>query len=162
MKKRSMDELRQTKDSVYTKPKEKRRVHERKPTRVGPPYLSSEEKRKFGTTSSHAARNDEKGSEWIPNPDLNRPPRDRAHIEYEDMSKRELELLGRTYGMELDRRLRKSTLVQLITIAAKADRKRKEKEAELHQSERNGLISVGLVIGVVITLGLLWFTGVIG
>ncbi len=145
MKKRSMDELRQTKDSVYTKPKSKRRVHERKPTRVGPPYLSSEEKRKFGTTSSHAARNDEAT--------LN---------EYERMSKRELEIIGRTYGMELDRRLRKSTLVQLITIAAKQDRKRKEKEAELHQSERNGLISVGLVIGVVITLGLLWFTGVIG
>ena len=145
MKKRSMDELRQTKDSVYTKPKEKRRVHERKPTRVGPPYLSSEEKRKFGTPSSHAARNDETT--------LN---------DYERMSKRELEIIGRTYGMELDRRLRKSTLVQLVTIAAKADRKRKEKAAELHQTERNGLISVGLVIGVVITLGILWLSGVFG
>jgi hypothetical protein len=70
--------------------------------------------------------------------------------DYSKLSKRELEVLARKYGVELDRRLRKDTLIRIV-----------ESTIEMHNKEQDLLddpvqkfflrgIFVGVIIGAVI------------
>ena len=174
-KKRTMDEYRQTKDSVYRKPPPKKMPrksgivmketdskdmptstihHDLTPeelkekmdtaTSVKAPWIKkSEAKKEFGTPSSPKARHEE--SEWIPNPDL-----DRSHSKYSQMSKRELEILGRQYGVEVDRRLRKSTIIRIVESAEEMHMKEQALLQEPFQKKLLQGIFVGICIGIVI------------
>ena len=103
----------------------------------------SEDKKEFGTPSSPKARHE--GSEWIPNPDL-----DRSTGKYSQMSKRELEIVGRQYGVEVDRRLRKATIIRIVELAEEAFQKEQAMMEELGMPAKKLLqgIFVGIVIGL--------------
>tara|TARA_R110000796_G_scaffold74170_1_gene166586 strand:- start:1184 stop:1459 length:276 start_codon:yes stop_codon:yes gene_type:complete len=66
--------------------------------------------------------------------------------DYSKLSKRELELLARKYGVELDRRLRKETLVRLVEIAME----KHDEEQDLLNDESQIFFSRGIFVGVVL------------
>ena len=101
----------------------------------------SEAKKEFGTPSSQKARYEE--SEWIPNPDL-----DRSTSKYSQMSKRELEILGRKYGVEVDRRLRKHTIIRIIELAEEAHKKEQSMMENTMHKKLLQAIFIGIVIGL--------------
>jgi len=103
----------------------------------------SEDKKEFGTPSSPKARHE--GSEWIPNPDL-----DRSTGKYSQMSKRELEIVGRQYGVEVDRRLRRSTIIRIIELAEEAFQKEQAMLEDPFTQKLLQGICVGIVIGIAI------------
>jgi hypothetical protein len=103
----------------------------------------SEAKKEFGTPSSPKARQEE--SEWIPNPDLNR-----STSKYSQMSKRELEIVGRQYGVEVDRRLRKATIIRIVELAEEAFRKEQVMMEDPFAKKLLQGIFVGIVIGIAI------------
>ena len=47
--------------------------------------------------------------------------------DYSKMSKKELEVFARGYGLELDRRLKKSTLIRMVEIAVEKHNKKQLK-----------------------------------
>ena len=143
-KKRSLNEYRQTKDAVYDT---------KKATSVKAPWNSKSEEKEFGTPSSPKARHDKTQSEWIPNPDL-----DREHGDYSLMSKRELEILGRKYGVEIDRRLRKATCVRIVESAIEMHRKEQMLLEKPMQKKLLQAIFIGIVIGMV--MGVLFGYGI--
>jgi hypothetical protein len=98
------------------------------------------EEKEFGTPSSPKARHE--GSEWIPNPDL-----DRSTGKYSQMSKRELEIVGRQYGVEVDRRLRRSTIIRIVELAEEAFRKEQAMMEDPFQKKLLQGIFVGIAIG---------------
>jgi len=101
------------------------------------------EEKEFGTPSSPKARHE--GSEWIPNPDL-----DRSTGKYSQMSKRELEIVGRQYGVEVDRRLRRSTIIRIIELAEEAFQKEQAMLEDPFTQKLLQGICVGIVIGIAI------------
>jgi len=101
------------------------------------------EEKEFGTPSSPKARHE--GSEWIPNPDL-----DRSTGKYSQMSKRELEIVGRQYGVEVDRRLRRSTIIRIIELAEEAYEKEQAMLEDPFTQKLLQGICVGIVIGIAI------------
>jgi len=101
------------------------------------------EEKEFGTPSSPKARHE--GSEWIPNPDL-----DRSTGKYSQMSKRELEIVGRQYGVEVDRRLRRSTIIRIIELAEEAYEKEQAMLEDPFAQKLLQGICVGIVIGIAI------------
>jgi len=101
------------------------------------------EEKEFGTPSSPKARHE--GSEWIPNPDL-----DRSTGKYSQMSKRELEIVGRQYGVEVDRRLRRSTIIRIIELAEEAFQKEQAMLEDPFAQKLLQGICVGIVIGIAI------------
>lgn len=103
----------------------------------------SEAKKEFGTPSSPKARHEE--SEWIPNPDL-----DRSTSKYSQMSKRELEIIGRKYGVEVDRRLRKATIIRIVQLAEEAFEKEQAMMEDPFAKKLLQGIFVGIVIGIAI------------
>ena len=111
----------------------------------------SEDKKEFGTPSSPKARHE--GSEWIPNPDL-----DRSTGKYSQMSKRELEIVGRQYGVEVDRRLRRSTIIRIVELAEEAFRKEQAMmEDPFAKKLLQGIfvgIAIGFLMGVLFGYGL--------
>ena len=111
----------------------------------------SEAKKEFGTPSSQKARYE--GSEWIPNPDL-----DRTTSKYSQMSKRELEIIGRKYGVEVDRRLRKHTIIRIIELAEEAHKKEQSMmEDTLHKKLLQAIfigIGIGLAMGTLFGYGI--------
>lgn len=113
--------------------------------------LKKSEEKEFGTPSSPKARHE--GSEWIPNPDL-----DRSTGKYSQMSKRELEILGRQYGVEVDRRLRRSTIIRIVELAEEAFRKEQAMMEDPFQKKLlQGIfvgIAIGLLMGVLFGYGL--------
>ena len=131
-KKRSLNEYRQTKDAVYDT---------KKATSVKAPWNNKSEEKEFGTPSSPSARHEE--SEWVANPDL-----DREHGDYSLMSKRELEILGRKYGVEIDRRLRKATCVRIVESAIEMHRKEQMLLEKPMQKKLLQAIFIGIVIGL--------------
>ena len=135
-KKQTMNELRQTKDSVYDRSGRTRTQPEKD-------VKKSEAKKEFGTTSSPTARHEE--SEWIPNPDL-----DRSHSKYSLMSKRELEILGRKYGVEVDRRLRKSTIIRIVQSAEEMHEREQALLEKPMQKKILQSIFIGIMIGIAI------------
>ena len=64
------------------------------------------------------------------------------------MSKKELEVFGRDYGLELDRRLKKSTLVRMIELAVE---KQDKKQSTPNKSYYGKLV----ILTVIIAVGLL-------
>jgi len=175
-KKRSLNEYRQTKDVVYDtkkpaakKPAPKRKVQGDKVKMSVPPGLEfnksytpeeiyeamskaekegfvdhkSEAKEEFGTPSSPSARYEE--SEWVANPDLDIPT-----TSFSYMSKRELEILGRKYGVEIDRRLRKSTIIRIVESAIEMHRREQALLEEPMQKKLLQAIFIGIVIGLAI------------
>jgi len=113
--------------------------------------IRKSEEKEFGTPSSPKARHE--GSEWIPNPDL-----DRSTGKYSQMSKRELEILGRQYGVEVDRRLRRSTIIRIVELAEEAFRKEQAMMEDPFQKKLlQGIfvgIAIGLLMGVLFGYGL--------
>ena len=103
----------------------------------------SEAKKEFGTPSSPKARHEE--SEWIPNPDL-----DRSTSKYSQMSKRELEIVGRKYGVEVDRRLRKATIIRIVQLAEEAFEKEQAMMEDPFAKKLLQGIFIGMVIGIAI------------
>lgn len=103
----------------------------------------SEDKKEFGTPSSPKARHE--GSEWIPNPDL-----DRSTSKYSQMSKRELEIVGRQYGVEVDRRLRKATIIRIVQLAEEAYKKEQAMMEDPFAKKLLQGIFIGMVIGIAI------------
>jgi len=103
----------------------------------------SEAKKEFGTPSSPKARHEE--SEWIPNPDL-----DRSTSKYSQMSKRELEIVGRKYGVEVDRRLRKATIIRIVQLAEEAFLKEQAMMEDPFAKKLLQGIFIGMVIGIAI------------
>ena len=69
-------------------------------------------------------------------------------IDYSKMSKKELEAFGRDYGLELDRRLKKSTLVRMVELAVE---KQDKKESTPNKSYYGKLV----ILTVIIAVGLL-------
>ncbi len=103
----------------------------------------SEDKKEFGTPSSPKARHE--GSEWIPNPDL-----DRSTSKYSQMSKRELEIVGRKYGVEVDKRMRKATIIRIVELAEEAYEAEQVMLEDPFAKKLLQGIFVGIVIGVAI------------
>ena len=68
--------------------------------------------------------------------------------DYSKMSKKELEAFGRDYGLELDRRLKKSTLVRMVELAVE---KQDKKESTPNKSYYGKLV----ILTVIIAVGLL-------
>ena len=141
-KKRSLNEYRQTKDAVYDT---------KKATSVKAPWNNKSEEKEFGTPSSPSARHEE--SEWIPNPDL-----DRSTSKYSQMSKRELEIIGRKYGVEVDRRLRKHTIIRIIELAEEAHKKEQAMMENTMHKKLLQAIFIGIVIGL--AMGVLFGYGI--
>ena len=117
------------------------------------PEKKSEDKKEFGTPSSRKARHDKKHppinagyaeSQWIANPDL-----DRTTTAYSGMTKRELETLGRQYGVEIDRRLKRSTIIRIIELAEEAHRKEVALKEDPVQRMILQAIFIGMAIGLV-------------
>ena len=123
------------------KPAPKRKVQGDKATSVKAPWIKKSEEKEFGTPSSPKARHEE--SEWVANPDL-----DREHGDYSLMSKRELEILGRKYGVEIDRRLRRSTCIRIIESAIEMHRKEQMLLERPMQKKLLQAIFIGIVIGM--------------
>ena len=67
---------------------------------------------------------------------------------YSKMSKKELEVFARGYGLELDRRLKKSTLIRMVEIAVE---KQDKKQLSSYKSHYGKLV----IITVVIAIGIL-------
>jgi len=120
------------------------------------------EEKEFGTPSSPKARHDKKHpsinasyeqSQWIPNPDL-----DRSTSKYSQMSKRELEIVGRQYGVEVDRRLRKATIIRIIELAEEAyEKEQAMMEDPFAKKLLQGIcvgIAIGFLMGVLFGYGL--------
>lgn len=111
----------------------------------------SEDKKEFGTPSSPKARHEE--SEWVANPDL-----DRSTGKYSQMSKRELEIVGRKYGIEVDRRLRKQTIIRIVQLAEEAYEKEQAMlEDPFAKKLLQGIcvgIAIGFLMGVLFGYGL--------
>ncbi len=103
----------------------------------------SEDKKEFGTPSSPKARHE--GSEWIPNPDL-----DRSTSKYSQMSKRELEIVGRKYGVEVDNRMRKATIIRIVELAEEAYEAEQVMLEDPFAKKLLQGIFVGIVIGIAI------------
>ena len=114
-----------------------------KATSVKAPWIKKSEEKEFGTPSSPKARHEE--SEWIPNPDL-----DRTTNKYSEMSKRELEIIGRKYGIEVDRRLRKHTIIRIVQLAEEAFLKEQAMMENPFAKKLLQGIFVGIVIGIAI------------
>ena len=68
--------------------------------------------------------------------------------DYSKMSKKELEVFARGYGLELDRRLKKSTLIRMVEIAVE---KHNKKQLTPYKSYYGKLV----VLTVIIDVGLL-------
>jgi hypothetical protein len=111
------------------------------------------EEKEFGTPSSPKARHDKKHppinagyaeSQWVPNPDL-----DRTTTMYSGMTKRELETLGHKYGVEIDRRLKRSTIIRIIELAEEAHRKESALKEDPVQRIILQAITIGMAIGAV-------------
>ena len=68
--------------------------------------------------------------------------------DYSKMSKKELEVFGRDYGLELDRRLKKSTLVRMIELSVE---KQNKKQPTPNKSYYGKLV----ILTVIIAVGLL-------
>ena len=68
--------------------------------------------------------------------------------DYSKMSKKELEAFGRDYGLELDRRLKKSTLVRMVELAVE---KHDKKQSSPNKSYYGKLV----ILTVIIAVGLL-------
>tara|TARA_R100001163_G_C4968368_1_gene129297 strand:+ start:230 stop:568 length:339 start_codon:yes stop_codon:yes gene_type:complete len=68
--------------------------------------------------------------------------------DYSKLSKRELEVLARKYGVELDRRLRKDTLIRIVESTIEMH----NKEQALLEDPLQKKFLQGMVIGVVIGL----------
>ena len=122
----------------------------------------SEDKKEFGTPSSPKARHGKKHpsinasyeeSQWVANPDL-----DRSTGKYSQMSKRELEIVGRKYGVEVDRRLRKATIIRIIEMAEEAFAKEQAMmEDPFAKKLLQGIfigIGIGFLMGVLFGYGL--------
>ncbi len=118
------------------------------------PEKKSEDKKEFGTPSSLNARHGKKyprinasyeESQWIANPDLDRPT-----TAYSGMTKRELENLGRKYGVEIDRRLKRSTIIRLIELAEEAHLKEVASAEDPVQRMILQAIAIGMAIGLFI------------
>ena len=69
-------------------------------------------------------------------------------IDYSKMSKKELEAFGRDYGLELDRRLKKSTLVRMVELAV-------EKQDKKQSSPNKSYYGKLVILTVIIAVGLL-------
>ena len=122
-----------------------------KATSVKAPWIKKSEEKEFGTPSSQKARYEE--SEWIPNPDL-----DRTTSKYSEMSKRELEIIGRKYGVEVDRRLRKHTIIRIVELAEEAFKKEQAMmEDPMHKKLLQAIfigIGIGLAMGILFGYGI--------
>ena len=133
------------------KPAPKRKVQGDKATSVKAPWIKKSEEKEFGTPSSPKARHEE--SEWIPNPDL-----DRSTSKYSEMSKRELEIVGRQYGVEVDRRLRKHTIIRIVELAEEAFKKEQAMmEDPMHKKLLQAIfigIGIGLAMGILFGYGI--------
>ena len=68
--------------------------------------------------------------------------------DYSKMSKKELEAFGRDYGLELDRRLKKSTLVRMVELAV-------EKQDKKQSSPNKSYYGKLVILTVIIAVGLL-------
>ena len=68
--------------------------------------------------------------------------------DYSKMSKKELEVFGRGYGLELDRRLKKSTLVRMVELAV-------EKQNNKQPTPKKSYYGKLVVLTVIIAVGLL-------
>ena len=68
--------------------------------------------------------------------------------DYSKMSKKELEVFGRDYGLELDRRLKKSTLVRMVELAV-------EKQNKKQPTPKKSYYGKLVVLTVIIAVGLL-------
>lgn len=122
-------------------------------TSVKAPWNNKSEEKEFGTPSSPKARHDKKHppinagyaeSQWVPNPDL-----DRTTTMYSGMTKRELETLGHKYGVEIDRRLKRSTIIRIIELAEEAHRKESALKEDPVQRIILQAITIGMAIGAV-------------
>tara|TARA_R110001599_G_scaffold93630_2_gene244005 strand:- start:4430 stop:5020 length:591 start_codon:yes stop_codon:yes gene_type:complete len=147
-----------------TKEKERKELREQyKDNHVVGKIRKSEDKKEFGTPSSLNARHGKKypsddwslmangkpsinasyeKSQWVANPDL-----DRSTNKYSQMSKRELEIIGREYGVEVDRRLRRSTIIRIIELAEEAHEKEQAMLEDPFQKKLLQGICVGIAIG---------------
>ena len=67
---------------------------------------------------------------------------------YSKMSKKELEVFARGYGLELDRRLKKSTLIRMVEIAV-------EKQDKKQSTPKKSYYGKLVVLTVIITVGFL-------
>jgi len=134
-----------------TKEKERKELREQyKDNHVVGKIRKSEDKKEFGTPSSLNARHGKKypsinasyeESQWVANPDL-----DRSTNKYSQMSKRELEIVGRKYGVEVDRRLRRSTIIRIIELAEEAH----EKEQAMLEDPFTKKLLQGICVGIAI------------
>jgi len=71
--------------------------------------------------------------------------------DYSKLSKRELEVLARKYGVELDRRLRKDTLIRIVESTIENHNKEQDMlEDPLQKFFLRGIF-VGVIIGAVAT-----------
>lgn len=71
--------------------------------------------------------------------------------DYSKLSKRELEVLARKYGVELDRRLRKDTLIRIVESTIENHNKEQDMlEDPLQKFFLRGIF-VGMFIGAVVT-----------
>ena len=68
--------------------------------------------------------------------------------DYSKMSKKELEIFARNYGLELDRRLKKSTLVRMVELAVE---KQDKKQSTPNKSYYGKLV----ILTVIVAVGLL-------
>jgi len=71
--------------------------------------------------------------------------------DYSKLSKRELEILARKYGVELDRRLRKDTLIRLVELAIEKHDEEQGSLGDSHQKFFLRGIFIGVIIGAVAT-----------
>jgi len=71
--------------------------------------------------------------------------------DYSKLSKRELEVLARKYGVELDRRLRKDTLIRIVESTIENHNKEQAMlEDPLQKFFLRGIL-VGMFLGAVVT-----------
>lgn len=71
--------------------------------------------------------------------------------DYSKLSKRELEILARKYGVELDRRLRKDTLIRLVELAIEKHDEEQGSLGDSHQKFFLRGIFIGMFIGAIVT-----------
>jgi len=73
----------------------------------------------------------------------------KTKIDYSKMGKKELEKLARGYGLELDRRLKKDTLVRILETTVERFEK-EQKLLEIKYYKRVAILAIILTIGWII------------
>jgi hypothetical protein len=125
----------------------------------------SEDQKEFGTPSSRKARQGKNNqdlyeygqSEWIANPDLNRPcdtarELKRDNPDLSGLSKKDLRNLGTQFGVEIDKRLRKESIRRIVESTISMYNR--EKRLITHMTRMHRREAIGKSIAIIMAIGI--------